>query len=118
MSRRSVVQLAKDAKHAQLVLRRRLPEAPAAVRDATYRTLDRIRPYSYRDGSFPDSFIDATPKAATGATQALPMRIFAMWTGDNPMTPNRVEALDEIRSVTAGTELVLITPDSLQDWVV
>lgn len=118
MSRRSVVQLAKDAKHAQLVFRRRLPEVPAAVRDASYRTLDRIRPYAYRDGSFPDSFVDATPKAASGATSALPMRIFVMWTGDNPLTPNRAEALDEIRSATAGTELVLITPATLAGWVV
>ena len=118
MSRRSVVQLAKDAKHAQLVLRRRLPGAPAAVRDLSYRALDRIRPYSYRDGSFPDSFIDRTPKAAPVTARPLPMRIFVMWTGDNPLTPNRAAALDEIRAVTAGAELVLVTPDSLQEWVV
>ncbi|GAA5108201.1 hypothetical protein GCM10023339_06960 [Alloalcanivorax gelatiniphagus] len=118
MTRRSLVQLAKDAKHAQLVLRRRLPEAPAAIRDGAYRSWDRVRPYSYRDGAFPDSFIDATPKVHSADAAALPMRIFVMWTGDNPLTPNRAHALGEIRLLTRGTEVVLITPASLAEWVV
>lgn len=117
MTKRSAVQLAKDAKHAQLVLRRRLPEVRPAVRDAAYRTWDRVRPYSYRDGSFPDSFVNDTPKDDLASAPALPMRIFVMWTGDNPLTPNRAEALDEIRSLVVGADVILITPDTAHEWV-
>lgn len=118
MTRRSVVQLAKDTKHAQLVLRRRLPEAPAAIRDRAFRACDRIRPYAYREGAFTDSFVDRTQKVHSAEGARLPMRIFVMWTGDNPLTPNRAEALDEITARTRGTEVVLITPADLGEWTV
>ena len=116
MTRRSVVQVAKDLKHAQLVARRRLPEVPGILRDRSWRAMDRVRPYSYREDDFPDSFVSCTPRVQDGPSPALPMQIFVMWTGDNPLTRNRADALDEIRAVAAGTKLVLITPDSLPHW--
>lgn len=119
MTRRSLVQLAKDAKHAQLVARRRLPEVPGIVRDRTYRTMDRIRPYRYASSDFPDSFVSLEPKATTAESERpFPMRIFVVWAGDNPLTPNRAEALDEIHAYSEGVEVVLITPFNLSEWLV
>ena len=117
MTRRSLVQLAKDAKHAQLVARRRAPEVPGILRDRAFRAMDRVRPYSYREGDFPDSFVSHHPKSSAAPSTPLPPRIFVMWTGDNSLTPNRAEALDEIRAIAAGTEVVLISPDSLPEWI-
>ncbi|RYB92372.1 hypothetical protein EUA06_05290 [Nocardioides glacieisoli] len=116
MTRRSLVQVAKDAKHAQLVARRRLPEVPGILRDRSYRVSDRIRPYAYGNSDFPDSFVSHTPKASDGPAPAVPLRIFVTWTGDNELTPNRAAALDEIRAIAAGTEVALVTPESLPTW--
>lgn len=48
-----------------------------------------------------------------------PRRIFCLWTGDNPMSANRVRAMREIRRVSQPeVEVVLVDPGTLLDWVV
>ncbi|MFC7361106.1 hypothetical protein [Nocardioides astragali] len=48
-----------------------------------------------------------------------PRRIFCLWTGVNPMSPNRVRAMGEIRRLNEPeVEVVLVTPRTLADWVV
>ena len=47
-----------------------------------------------------------------------PVRIFCLWTGDNPMSPVRVRAMDDIRRVNEpDVEVVLITPETIDHWV-
>lgn len=48
----------------------------------------------------------------------VPRRIFALWTGDNPLTPNRVQALEELRSANSGCQVHLVTPGELETWIV
>jgi hypothetical protein len=47
--------------------------------------------------------------------QALP-RLFIFWTGDNPLTNNRYKAIENIKSKTDIT-VILITKDNLCDWI-
>ena len=43
-------------------------------------------------------------------------RIFGFWTGDNPMTANRQRGWDSFTAT--GLDPILVTPDTLGDWVV
>lgn len=48
-----------------------------------------------------------------------PLRIFCLWTGTNEMSSNRKRAMDEIRGLNqADVDVVLVTPENLDDWVV
>lgn len=47
----------------------------------------------------------------------IPRRIFAFWTGDNVMGPNRTKHLESMRA-KSGCEVILITPDNLSEWIV
>jgi len=49
-------------------------------------------------------------------TEFQPYRIFAFWTGDNPMSENRKACLATFERT--GLEPVLVTPDNLSEWVV
>ena len=64
----------------------------------------------------------APPPAAhveDAAVEAVPRRIFCLWTGDNAMSPNRVRALAELRRLNEPhAEVVLVTPQTLERWVV
>jgi hypothetical protein len=114
MLRRTAVQLAKDAKHQHLLLSRRLSPAASAVMDPAYRAIDRLLPYSYRDDAFPASFIAKSPKVNHARLLPAPSQLFVLWTGDNPMPPNRARALADIQE---RFEVNLITPRTLAPWV-
>jgi hypothetical protein len=77
--------------------------------------VDLARPYSYRDGFLPESFIARTPKTTEHAGRPAPSHVFALWTGDNEMSANRAAALADMRSRLPVT---LITPSNLPTWVV
>lgn len=47
----------------------------------------------------------------------LPRRVFTLWTGDNDLSPNRKKSLDALRN-GLRVPLVLVTPDTLSEWVV
>ncbi len=63
-------------------------------------------------------FAQDTPARPVERGEPVPRRIFVVWSGSNPLTPNRSRNLDLIRAVNAGTEVVLVTPDTLDDWLV
>jgi glycosyltransferase involved in cell wall biosynthesis len=44
-------------------------------------------------------------------------RIFIFWTGTNPLSPNRLRCIEDIKA-KVGVPVVLVTWDTLMDWVV
>ena len=111
MTRRSVVQVAKDLKHAQLVARRRLPEVPGILRDRSWRAMDRVRPYSYREDDFPDSFVSCTPRVQDGPSPALPMQILRThaslrsYVSSRSSIASRRKAMRHLQSAHATTSI-------------
>jgi len=47
--------------------------------------------------------------------QSVLPRIFTFWTGTNPITPNRVAALETMK--ITGVPIILISPSNLSDWI-
>ncbi|MBK9475373.1 MAG: hypothetical protein IPL94_03795 [Tetrasphaera sp.] len=62
-------------------------------------------------------FAQDLPGRSVLAGEPVPRRIFVIWAGENPMSQARVRNLEEIRTVNHDLEIVLVTPDTLGQWV-
>ncbi|WP_374457454.1 hypothetical protein [Nocardioides sp.] len=118
----AVAARAKELKHAAWLGRKRVLEAAdrvaGSVRDQVFAVQTRLAPPTYAEGDYPDSFVDRSPKVTSEvAEEPLPRRVFCLWTGDNALTPNRAEALEQLREESPSLEVVLVTPDNLADWI-
>ena len=59
----------------------------------------------------------AVPREIHGG-ECIPRRIFVLWTGDNVLSERRASNLDAIRRAHPGIDVVLVTPGTLQQWLV
>jgi hypothetical protein len=106
---------ARHAKHATWVARRRAHQQLLSVRDRSYRALDVVRPPTWSTGDFGSTFLDRDVVPQIPLTSSsIPRRVFALWTGDNELTPNRRGALDELRR--QDVDVVLVSPANLAEW--
>ncbi|WP_206451522.1 hypothetical protein [Micrococcus sp. KRD096] len=115
----SVLHAARQVKHAGFVALKKAKFAAGEVKDVGYRGATALRPYVFDAGHYPLDFVSLDTPDPVGPPQAeVPRVIWCVWSGDNPMTPNRLEAMDSIRNTTPGVEIRLVTPDNLEQWVV
>ncbi|MFC7361102.1 hypothetical protein [Nocardioides astragali] len=119
----ALTQLAREAKHAAWLRRKRVTDLLTEVRwgtqDRMLTAWSRISPPQYSNGDYLDSFVSRTPKSLEEVpASVLPRRVFCLWTGDNGLTPNRSAALAQLRTDNPAVEVVLVTADNLVDWVV
>lgn len=120
------VDAARAAKHRAFLAGRGLAERREAFSDAMLaRRACRLGPgfdaerHREADGQFAlDYFLNRVDDTLTDAGLDVPRRIFVAWTGENALTPNRLAALESIRAMNAGLDVVLVTPENLNEWVV
>ena len=109
---------ARQIKHLGFVSAKRgrgwVREAKFAVGTVVFRNFERVHPYRYRPERYADTFLAST-KTSPGVSR-LPRRVFALWTGENDLSANRSNSLHEIEE-RIGLPLVLVTPDTLDEWV-
>ncbi len=86
--------------------------------DPVWRLYQRIRPYTYDEGRYGDTFLRHTSDLTVDVTIKTPRRIFVVWTGPNEVTPNRQRGLDSIRQHNPDLDVVLVTERNLDDWLV
>lgn len=78
-----------------------------------------LRPYRYDADRHYNTFLAMEPPADPQPQQrAVPRTIWVAWTGDNDMSPARQRGLASIRELNPQADVVLITPDNLQDHVI
>ena len=125
-----VVRVARQVKHAWFVANKRahtrLREGKWDALTLVTPTLSAIRPYHYVAARYAGpsrgkeghelAFLHMDPPADTSPSE-LPRRVFVLWTGENQMTANRARNFDRLREVIE-VPVVLITPASLQEWLV
>ncbi len=75
-------------------------------------------PSDFWYGKYPHTFLERHPPANTGGASELPNVIWALWTGQNPLTPNREAALKSMRDMNPETPVELVTRERLDDIVV
>lgn len=109
----------RELKHRLFVARKRtlreLKRIKFVAATRAFSNVERVVPWRYRPARYAGTFLsdDLDPRA----TSEFPRSVFVVWTGDNPMTPNRVANLDVIRR-ELGVQVSLVTPDRVQDWLV
>lgn len=121
---------ARQMKHAAFVANKRARRALSAGKwqtlTAVTPALSEIRPYRYDAQRYAGrnrgreghelAFLHMDPPADTSPSE-LPRRVFVLWTGENQMTANRARNFNRLREVIE-VPVVLITPSSLQEWLV
>ena len=100
----------RSLKHSSWLARKRawsiVEPSLAPALDAAFRRYTMVRP----------PLADDIPLRTV---EPVPRRIFCLWTGTNAMSPNRLRAMAEIRQFNEPeVQLVLVTPESLHEWVV
>lgn len=109
---------ARKTKHAAFVAGKRASWKLADARWAAITTAARVesprRPYAFDPARCRRSFlVRASPLSTPGD---VPRRVFAAWTSDDDLTPNRQRSLEAMRR-ELGVPLVLVTPQNLGDWL-
>lgn len=106
------------AKHAGFVMSKRIRRRSHAAKFATatrlFRGLDDST-WTYRPQRYTGTFLERDAEQL--GESRLPEQVFALWTGRNPLTPNRAHNLAKLRD-SLEVPLVLVTPDNLTDWLV
>lgn len=118
------VETLRAAKHKLWLASKRLRGRKVAVIDRAYRHYDRLVPYtfsieSHRDryGALPRLYFlhRDPPNELAGVLEPAPRRIFCFWTGSNPLSEARRQALKDLSETGAIVEL--ITPANLPAWI-
>ncbi|PUA81530.1 hypothetical protein [Nocardioides currus] len=114
-----LLSVARRAKHLGFVANKRsrrwARKTKFEVATVAFRDADRFRPFVYRPDRYADTFLSHDVR--TDGDSEFPRRVFAVWTGDNEMSPNRMANLGRIRQ-QIGLPLELVTSDSLDTWLV
>ena len=114
------VGVARQAKHRLFVARKHTRRAisRAAVHgsNAAFSLFSRAKPHRYTEGLYSGEFLDG-PTAITARLAPVPNVIYCFWTGRNELTPNRVYNLNLLRERNPNTDVVLVTPDNLDQFL-
>lgn len=86
--------------------------------DPPFRLYQKIVPFHYEQGRYTGTFLEhSEPARDVVEFEPVPRVIYCVWTGNNPMSKNRVEGLADIRGKNPDVEVRLITPENIQDYV-
>lgn len=115
----------RKVKHRAFLTRRAVSRTARRSIDTGYRVYDRALPYRFdpethrdRYGSYPRMyFLHRYAPQYERIQEEVPRRIFAFWTGENALSANRERCLREMRQVHDDLEIVLVTPENLNSWV-
>lgn len=118
---------ARQVKHGAFLVRKRSRPARVACRGAVWRAWDAVRPFRfdvnrYRDarGFYPfDFFLHRVAPDGWVAEDLAPVRrLWCVWAGHNPMTDNRRRSLDVLRQRNPDLDVVVVTPENLDEFLV
>lgn len=116
---------AKKLKHASLIVRRQSSRAYVRARDRAFVTYDRSVPHTFDIDRHRDSwgvlprmyFLHREPPAGSRTDLQVPRRIFAIWSGDNEMPPERAAHIASLRQQNPGIPVEVVTPENMSGYV-
>ncbi len=88
------------------------------VAKEVYYKLHEFTPslYSYSPDKYNIAFIKDSKDPVFDSTTKVDKIIYCFWTGENPLTPNRIKGLEMMKK-NCGVEIKLITPGNLGDYI-
>lgn len=117
---RITAHMLKQVKHQLLKIRKQLRRHMIHIQDVLFSSYDRAFPFK----SSPDVlnrlginthhiFVDSHE-----SPRMVPNKVFVIWSGRNALSPNRKHGLESIKKCNPRSELFLVTPDNLHQFVV
>jgi len=111
------------AKHRAWVLKKHagwgFPQYRGPITDPFWRAMQTFVPYAFPQEKYARTWLGHDePLRSIPWGEPLPRRIFVVWTGDNPMSTNRLRGLDSLRAANSDVEVVVVDPHTLSDWLV
>lgn len=77
-----------------------------------------VRPFTYEASRYRGTFLAREPaNSGKPAQAAVPLRIWCAWTGANDLTDNRKRGLESIREHNPDADVVLVTPENLERYL-
>lgn len=76
----------------------------------------RLSPYQYDESKYEDTFLANSPYITNCKLHPIDRVIYVFWTGDNPMTQNRLNSMEVLKK-KSGVEIKLITPENLSQYI-
>lgn len=114
------IQLVRSAKHACFVGQKRarwfLHDVQTGISSRFWASHNERVAYRYQPGMYRRSFLNWDSEAPT-TTDEVPSRIFCLWTGDNPLSVQRLKSLERMRKMHCDVPIVLVTHENLNEWV-
>lgn len=118
---RSVVSALRNLKHQALKASKAIQpickQSRDRVTDLSARVMNPFGDYLFEPARYRRSFLVRQPPSSALGPSLLPRQAYCFWTGDNPMSANRMSNMHRIHA-TLGVPVVLVTPASLSDWIV
>lgn len=74
-----------------------------------------LRPYKYDTNKYPDAFLHQL-NFEPDLTKPIDRVIYVFWTGDNAITPNRLNGIESLEK-KSGIAVKLITPENLPEYI-
>lgn len=78
----------------------------------------RVRPFAFDKSRYPTEFISIDKTPTQPPQEHVPHVIWCAWTGSNAPSENRLRGLDSIKKFNPGAEVILVTPDNINDFLV
>ncbi|BDZ59050.1 hypothetical protein GCM10025872_27070 [Barrientosiimonas endolithica] len=89
----------------------------AGAVEPVFRAAHKLRPYRLDPNDWPGTHLPHNEPLTRRTNEALPRRIFVFWTGDNAVSAQRQRGIDSLRALNPSLDVVLITPENLDDYV-
>lgn len=115
--------LARTAKHQGAVFAKHaswgFPYQRGPLLEPLHKASQARRPHLFQPGMHADAwFTGELPGRDVDGGERVERRVFCVWTGDNEMPDRRRENLAQLVRVQQGIEVVLVSPETLDDWIV
>lgn len=75
-----------------------------------------VNPFVYDENNYKGTFLTNHPYNTLCELKDIKQVIYVFWTGNNPMTENRLQSLKNLKT-RSGIEIQLITPENVQNFI-
>lgn len=119
-------------KHHGFLLKKYTKNKFENFKDTALISADQFRNYYYQRENYtqiiggqvlPNSYTFSVNHLLFNAKQlatypeSAPPRLFCVWSGDNPITPNRLKSIEVLRRINSDIEVILVNKINLDEWI-
>lgn len=129
----NIIKTLQRIKHSGFVLKKTTAQNIENYHDKFLIKIDKYIKYKYKKDNYtkvisgkliPESYTFSVnhllfnQQISNNVNEESPLRLFCIWAGNNPVTPNRLASLEKIRKANKDIEVILIDNSNLNKWII